>query len=214
MEVVLNILDHPDPCSLVVLIGLLAWVGNVMTRNISRVRTWGEWACGAAFVGYCIYAIWTFAPVTAGEFLEIVIRGLFAAGLTLGFSWVVLASAVFVYANTLMRVQYEMRRRANRRFHEEKEQILLQLRMARKDLELPAITTVVEEPVTKTETIRETIVRERSDHEDRVAAINELKASGVIDEEMREELQTNELERFTRRLTDVLGYRTGEQAVG
>jgi hypothetical protein len=208
LNVVLQILNDPDPCSLMALIAVLALVGNLMTRNMPHVHAWGYRLSASAGVGYGVYGVWKFEPVRAYDVLDIVIRALFAAG-SLGFWWIVLASLAFVYVNTVLRVRYAMLMRAARRFEEQRQRILLNLMIARRDLQATAVTTIVEQPVAKTETVGEIVARERRDHEDRMAAINELQASGVIDEDMREELQANELERYTRRLTDVLGYCAG-----
>jgi hypothetical protein len=209
MRVILEIIDSlGQPVQLVALIALLYWIGGAMVASRDNLRAWGYRLAATSLVGYGAYGLWIFEPVSADEFLGIAIRALFAAGWTAGFSWIVLATVMMVYTNTILPIRYHMRVRANRRFEEQRERILFDLRMARKALEAPATTTVAEQPEPpKRETVIDQARREKSEYEQRLETLKELKDVSGLDDELLQEFEANELERYIRRMTDVLGYR-------
>lgn len=207
MSVLIDLLDHPDPCSLVALIAVLGWVGGYMVAGRADLHAWGYRLATIAFVGYGLFAMWKEEPVSAGQFLYVAIRALLGAGLGRGLSWIVLASVAFVYVNTVLRIRYALLLRAARRFEEQRARIQLTLMMARKNLEATAVTTVVDEPVPRPMTVIDQARQERGDYEQRLETLKELKEVSGLDDELLEEFEANELERYIRRMTDVLGYR-------
>jgi len=95
MDTLLYMLDEGDACSLLCLLGVLAFVGAKMADASPVVYQWGWRLAAGAFVGYGLYAGLTFRPLDAEAWLRVVVRGLLAAGLALGPSWVVLSVLVF-----------------------------------------------------------------------------------------------------------------------
>lgn len=109
MQPVLNLLDDSDFLSLGALIGVLCFVGGKMVTPPSRVHAWGLRLAAAAFVAYGIHGYVSLKPDDANTLLSIAFRGLFAAGLVLGISWIVLPILAFVYDNTLGLVMKKLR---------------------------------------------------------------------------------------------------------
>src|SRR5690606_477402 len=81
MNIVLDILNEPDLCSLLPLLLLLWFVGNLFAQE----DDWGhaKYVGYVAFLAYVIYGCAVFNPVTAGDFLWITLRAVIAAALAL-----------------------------------------------------------------------------------------------------------------------------------
>ena len=92
----LEMVDRGDPCALVFLIAILTCVGAKMVGSRLDLRSWGTRIASGAFVAYCVYGQISFHPGTAEDWIHITLRGLLAAGLVLGFSWINLAVSAFV----------------------------------------------------------------------------------------------------------------------
>jgi hypothetical protein len=101
MKTVVQMVDGSDLFSLAVLIGILCFVGSKVARPGSRLYVWGLRLAVLGFVAYGVYGCIAFQPGDAGELAGIAFRGLFAAGLVLGASWIVLAIVAFVYGHTV-----------------------------------------------------------------------------------------------------------------
>lgn len=101
MDRILDILNDGNLCYLMLLIGILASIGQRVAAAQPRLHLLGLRLAFAAFLAYCAYAAVRFSPRSAEEFVGIALRGLLAAGLALGLSWTLLPAAAFVYCYTL-----------------------------------------------------------------------------------------------------------------
>lgn len=101
MQTILDLVNEPHVPWMLVLIALLNRVGVTMVRDAPKQRAWGERIAGAAFCAYCAYAISSFGPISAEDFVWIVVRGLLACGVVLGSAWIVLAVEGSVYDNAI-----------------------------------------------------------------------------------------------------------------
>ena len=101
MSTVLEMIDAGDVCSLLALIAVLAVIGRNMVQGNHSLYVWGWRLATAAFLGYCLYAGFVFQPTDAQGWLWAVFRGLLAAGLTLGVSWIALSVLAFAKQHLL-----------------------------------------------------------------------------------------------------------------
>jgi hypothetical protein len=101
MDSVLRIIENADVCATPVLILILAAVGSKMVSTQPTLRQWGVRLAAAAFIAYAIYGGITHEPTTADEWVFVLIHGLVAGGITVGFAWIFLASIHFIYRHLL-----------------------------------------------------------------------------------------------------------------
>jgi len=92
---VFKIINDDDPVTLAAFCAIILTVGSNMATEPS-LRLWGKRAAAAAYVVFSIYALYTSKGIDAGELLHIAFRGLFAAAIALGTTWIVLPILVFV----------------------------------------------------------------------------------------------------------------------
>ena len=124
MSTLLHMLDEGDFFPMLMLIGVLAYVGGKMADAAPPVRSWGWRTAAGAFVAYSIRGGLVFHPQDADDCLHIVLRGLLAAGLALTVSWVLLSVASFVLWHLLVLAQASsLRARLTARHRREAEQI-------------------------------------------------------------------------------------------
>ncbi len=98
-----EMIDQDDCFTLACLIAILTSVGTNMASP--NVRQWGKRAAAVASVLICIYAGCMLNPTDAQDCLHIAFRGLFAAGLALGITWIVLSISVFAFQHLRTLVQ-------------------------------------------------------------------------------------------------------------
>lgn len=101
MKTVLQLVDEGDFVALGVAIVILCFVGAKMVGDKSAARTWGLRLAAVGFVAYFIYGCIKFRADDAGTLSSVAFRGLFAAGLVLGASWLVLPIIAFIYQRTV-----------------------------------------------------------------------------------------------------------------
>jgi len=97
MKTLLDILNNGDGGTLCCLIAILAFVGSKMTEGSEATRRWGWRLAAAAFVGYAIYAGYAQQIDDVSGWLHAVLRGLLAAGLALGISWILFPMIAFPF---------------------------------------------------------------------------------------------------------------------
>jgi hypothetical protein len=95
MTTLLDILDHGDPCSLLLLIVILTLLGRKMVMDQPVAYLWGLRLAAGAFVAYVAYAIIRFSAWSDEDLVRVALRGLLAAGLALGATWILLPTAAF-----------------------------------------------------------------------------------------------------------------------
>lgn len=88
MSTLLDILNHGDLCSLCVLGAIFLLIGSHLPD--SNIRRVGQGLAVSVFLAYEVYALDIFRPRRSEDLLSIAVRGLLAAGLTLGLSWTTL----------------------------------------------------------------------------------------------------------------------------
>lgn len=88
---VLEIINSGDPISLLFLIFVCYHIGKAMVLTKARLRMIGIRVSAAAFVLYLIYGWITEGSSDPGVLLSLVWRGALLYGLTLGFTWILLA---------------------------------------------------------------------------------------------------------------------------
>jgi len=96
MTAQLEIISQGDPFSLLLLIATLWLVGARMAESNPAVLQWGWRLAAGAFVAYAVHGGITQGPFAPEDWVHIVFRGLLAASLTLGLSWILLSVAVFL----------------------------------------------------------------------------------------------------------------------
>ena len=92
---VFEMIDRDDFFTLACLIAILTSVGTNMANP--DVRQWGKRAAAVAYVLFCVYASCMLNPADAQDCLHIAFRGLFAAGLAMGLTWIILAIGIFAF---------------------------------------------------------------------------------------------------------------------
>jgi len=107
MDILLNILNEGDACSLLCLIAILAFIGSRMVEAKPATRQWGWRFAAGSFVGYALYTGVAMQPDDVGEWLRIVLRAVLAGGLALGPSWICLSIVTFV-AGALTRCRHQL----------------------------------------------------------------------------------------------------------
>jgi hypothetical protein len=94
----LSLLDDADIFSLAVLVGALCFLGSKVVDPERSAYRWGQRLAVAAFF---LYAALSLADSGPSQLLSVTFRGLIAAGLTLGTSWVVLPAVGWFYDRTV-----------------------------------------------------------------------------------------------------------------
>lgn len=124
MTNVLEILDQGDACSLLFLIAILWLVGSKMTEGNDSIQRWGWRLAAGAFIAYAAYAGMAQQPAAPEDWIGVVLRGLLAGGLTLGFSSIILSVAAFVLRHpfAFIRARTRALRSAAARRREEQQQ--------------------------------------------------------------------------------------------
>ena len=95
MQNILTMIDQSDAASLLVLIGLLAFVGSKMAEHDATLRQWGRRIAAGAFVAYGVLGVAFLPAADVQDWLHVAFRGLLAAGLALGLAWVLLPVGAF-----------------------------------------------------------------------------------------------------------------------
>jgi hypothetical protein len=96
MTALLQTLDEGDFMTILIVIGILAWVGGMMAHPGTAIRHWGWRMAGAGFVAYAIYAGVVLRPQEPEQWIHILLRGLLAGGLLMTLSWILLSTTAFV----------------------------------------------------------------------------------------------------------------------
>jgi hypothetical protein len=91
MDAALNLINSNDVVALIGLVIVVCWIGGRMIQREPQLNQWGWRLAAGAFIGYCFLMGSELEDQTPGEWLGIVCRGILAAGLTLGVSWIALA---------------------------------------------------------------------------------------------------------------------------
>ena len=91
MESILDMIDSQDVLPLLFLIALLCGIGGKMIEKQPQLGHWASRFAVLAFFSYCFYAGNELGSVDSVSWIGVLFRGLFAAGLTLGFSWIALS---------------------------------------------------------------------------------------------------------------------------
>jgi hypothetical protein len=87
--------DLDDVVSLVMLVGLLTFIGSKILENRDDLRAVGRRLAGGAFVAYLVSGFARFEPACAQDVLGITIRAAFCGALVLAWSWVLLGVVGF-----------------------------------------------------------------------------------------------------------------------
>ena len=96
MTFIINFIDDGDPFSLLCLAAILAFVGAKMASSESSIRQWGWRMAAGSYVMFGVYAGYTLKPTSASDLVQIAFRGLLAAGIALGVTWIILPIVAFV----------------------------------------------------------------------------------------------------------------------
>ena len=110
IKTLLDMIDRGDVCSLLILIAILACVGGKMVASRPDLKCWGTRLAGGAFVAYLVFGHIRFKVDTVQELIGLTLRGLLAAGLTLGLSWVNLAVSGFINEHLITPTMAKFRR--------------------------------------------------------------------------------------------------------
>lgn len=97
LQVILNLVEEPDFCSVGFLIVLLCLIGSKLIVLGSRVHKLSLGLAFCAFLAYCVYGFIRDQPENANGITSLALRGLLAAGLMLGVSWILLPVVAFAY---------------------------------------------------------------------------------------------------------------------
>jgi hypothetical protein len=90
-----NLISDDDPVTLAAFSAIILAVGSNIATD-PALRLWGKRAAAAAYVLFSVYALCTTKGIDAGELLHIAFRGLFAAAIALGTTWIVLPILAFI----------------------------------------------------------------------------------------------------------------------
>lgn len=97
------ILDWINPdeyLELIVLIGLLHWVGRQMMPIGEGAYRWARRVTGAALIGYGFCGVCAWQPTTAGECVSILVRSILFSGVVYGLSKILFPAAEHIYEHT------------------------------------------------------------------------------------------------------------------
>ena len=122
MDAALNFINSNDVVPLIGLVVVLCWIGDRMIQRAPQLRQWGWRFAAAAFIGFCFLMGSELEDQTPGAWLGIVCRGLLAAGLTLGVSWIVLAVYGFMKSVSERAAREAQSRADDRRREKERKQ--------------------------------------------------------------------------------------------
>lgn len=122
MDTVLDVINSSDVVSLIALIAVLCWLGSRMIHRYPELGQWGSRFAAGAFIVYCLFMGSELAVHTPGVWLGIACRGVLAAGLTLGVSWIVLAVYGFMKSYSDRAARQAQSRAADRKREKERKQ--------------------------------------------------------------------------------------------
>ena len=125
MDVLLQLVEDSDFLTLAFLIGLLAFVGRKMIESRPDLIPWGLRCAACVLILYSGYTLFHSSHYDASGLVGIFVRGLLAAGLTLGTAWIFLAAIGFFHrlgsrAFASVHFQSEKLRTASRRRQRER----------------------------------------------------------------------------------------------
>jgi hypothetical protein len=101
MRTVLDLLENGDPCSAVLLIALLAFLGAKVVASHPSLRSWGFRTAVCVFIAFCVWRYLDSPSSDPNDLLTIALRGLLAAGLALGVTWILLPVLAFFFSATI-----------------------------------------------------------------------------------------------------------------
>jgi len=122
MDSFLEIINSADVVSLIALIAVLCWVGGRMVQRFPELGQWAWRFAAVAFIGYCLFMGSELDQHTPGLWLGIACRGVLAAGLTLGVSWIVLSVYGFMKSISDRAARKAQSRAESRRREKERKQ--------------------------------------------------------------------------------------------
>lgn len=93
----LALLDTSDPCFLLVVLGLLTFLGSRMASGHPYLLTWGVRLGLAAFLGNLAYVYLSQGGMERLQWPQLVVRSLVAAGLVVAPLWTIVPVLAFVY---------------------------------------------------------------------------------------------------------------------
>lgn len=144
MDTVLNVIESPEPGWTILLIVLLYWVGALIVRVRPRAEVWGYRLAIVVFIAYATIGVVRFGPTTAFALITITVRGLFAAGLALGLSWILLPGSAAIAEAIVSRgrrLRSVLQGRAQKRDLQEEELQRLRAALHAKDREVASAET-------------------------------------------------------------------------
>jgi len=98
MPFLLDLIKNGDFWSLLGLVVVWAYIGNVVANHDAWAHAWGQRLAVFAFVGYCVYGVLDVGQPDATAIFFVAIRAILAGGLTLGVAWNLLGLFAFVRA--------------------------------------------------------------------------------------------------------------------
>jgi len=97
MNHISNLIDQGDYCPLIAVIAILYFIGFKMVHSQPVLHKWGVRTAAAVFLLFAITKFVEPESLTARNLLWAVVHALFAAGLVLGPTWILLAIAAFLH---------------------------------------------------------------------------------------------------------------------
>jgi len=138
--------DNANIGWLLVLIGLLCWIGDAMVGRDWWRRAWGRRIATGVLLAYCGQAIVRNGLSGASDAVHIVMHGLLAYGLSLGMAWMFVAIHRFVQEDVVGAWKEHQRRRTEREREREAWRAFERTEAERRSRPTPAIV----EPQQKT----------------------------------------------------------------
>ncbi|CAK9076189.1 TraG-D_C domain-containing protein (Fragment) [Durusdinium trenchii] len=96
MDFLIELIERGDACSLIGIVFVLIYIGNLVVARDAWANVWGQRLAVLAFIGFCAYGVVTVGRPDAAELFVFVLRGVLAAGLVLGISWNLLGAVSFL----------------------------------------------------------------------------------------------------------------------
>lgn len=198
LDVLLKLIDEPDPCGLLFLIALGTAIGSKMI-GLSRLRRWGYRIASGALILFTAYALDAYEPSTARDLVGIVLRALAVFGLTLGVSWTALAVVGFLLQATRPLGQ-GMREAADRQARERMDQERRKREMLDAERRADAEARSQLPATPRAEHVRRAIEQAKNDYDLDAEVIRSL----ALDTEEREAAVLQARQKLIRRLTEIL----------
>jgi hypothetical protein len=200
MDTFLKLINEPDIIWLLILIGLLAWIGAKMIASQPDLERWGARLAAGAFVSYALYGFHRFQPTTTEDLVGIVVRGLFAAGLVLGLSWIVLAGPGFFYKRIFLPWRRALQASAELRAWEQKQLNERLEAQRRADEEYHRQQEALANTPPRSERVQRAIQEAKVDYETECAV---LRAAGLDADELDSAL-LNARTKYMRHLKEII----------